>query len=48
MPSGFCWRIQEEKCHYEDLDVSGLIILKGILEKFSGINWIDLTYDREH
>jgi hypothetical protein len=30
---GFCWESQKERVHSEDLDVSGRIIVKLILEK---------------
>jgi hypothetical protein len=33
MPIGFLWESQEERDHYEDLDVSDGIILKLILER---------------
>jgi hypothetical protein len=31
--TGFLWESQKQRDHYEDLDVSGRIILKCILEK---------------
>jgi hypothetical protein len=31
----------------EDLDVGGRILLKWILEKWDGMDWIDLAQDRE-
>jgi hypothetical protein len=30
---GFWWESQKERCHYEDLDVGGRIILKFILDR---------------
>ena len=37
-----------ERKHFDDLDVDGRIILKGILKKWDRcVNWIDLTEDRD-
>jgi hypothetical protein len=33
MNIGYCWESQKERDNYEDQDVSGLIILKRILER---------------
>jgi hypothetical protein len=33
MHRGFWWESQKEREHYEDLDVSGWIILRWILER---------------
>jgi hypothetical protein len=36
MNIGIWWESQKETDHYEDLDVGGRIILKGILETYIG------------
>jgi hypothetical protein len=33
MHTGFWWDIQKERDHYEDVDVTGRIILKWIFDK---------------
>jgi hypothetical protein len=46
---GLGGKSQEERDHYEDLDLGGRIILKWIFEKLDGIvwGWIHLTKDKE-
>jgi hypothetical protein len=45
---GFWWESRKEREHYEDLDVSGRIILKMDLREIGlgGMDWIDLDQDR--
>jgi hypothetical protein len=33
--------------HWEDQDVGGWAILKWILERYDGMDWIDLAQDRD-
>jgi hypothetical protein len=44
---GYWWEIQKEGEHWEDQDVGGWAILKWILERAGGIDWIDLAQDRD-
>jgi hypothetical protein len=37
----------KERDHYEDLDVGVTIILRWILERWDGMDWIDLSQDRD-
>jgi hypothetical protein len=48
MSIGFWWNSQEERDHYEDLDVGANIILKWILEnRWGDMDWFNLTQDRD-
>jgi hypothetical protein len=47
MHIGYWWESQKERDHWEDQDVGGWTILKWILERWDGINWIDLAQDRD-
>jgi hypothetical protein len=47
MHIGYWWEIQKERDHWEDQDVGGWTILKWLLERWDGMNWIDLAQDRE-
>jgi hypothetical protein len=38
-----CWGNLSERCHYEDLDVDGRIILKWAFEEYDGRVWIELV-----
>jgi hypothetical protein len=44
MHTGFWWEGQKERDHYEDLDISGSIILKWILERQDGVVWTGLIW----
>jgi hypothetical protein len=37
MDTGFRWKSQKERDHYEDLDIGERIILRYILEKYNGV-----------
>jgi hypothetical protein len=41
------WESQKIRDHWEDKEVSGWIILKWILERCDGMDWIDLAQDRD-
>jgi hypothetical protein len=41
------WENRKEGDHWEDQDVGGWTILKRILERWDGIDWIDLAQDRD-
>jgi hypothetical protein len=47
MHIGYWWEIQKERDHWEDQDVGGWTILKWILERWDGMDWIDLAEDRD-
>jgi hypothetical protein len=47
MHIGYCWEGQKERDHWEDEDIGGWTILKWILEGWDGMDWIDLTEDRD-
>jgi hypothetical protein len=47
MHIGYWWEIQKERDHWEDEDVGGWKILKWILERWDGMDWIDLAQDRD-
>jgi hypothetical protein len=38
----FWWESQKERSHMEDLDVSGTIVLKWILERYDEMVWTGL------
>jgi hypothetical protein len=40
MHIGYWWEIQKKRDHWEDQDVGGWTILKGILERWDGMVWI--------
>jgi hypothetical protein len=46
MHIGYWWGRQKVRDHWEDLDVGGWTILKRILERWDGMDWIDLAQDR--
>jgi hypothetical protein len=46
MHIGYWWEIQKERDHWEDEDVRGWTILKWILEKYDGMEWIGLIWRR--
>ena len=37
----------EERDHLENLGADWLIILKQILKKYKGVNWVNLAWDRD-
>jgi hypothetical protein len=47
MHIGYWWEIQKERDHWEDQDVGGWTILKRILGRGDGMDWIDLAQDRD-
>jgi hypothetical protein len=44
---GYWWEIQKERDYWEDQDVGGWTILKWMLERWDGMDWIDLARDRD-
>jgi hypothetical protein len=40
---GYWWETQKERDHWDDQDVNGWTILKWILERLDGMDWIDLA-----
>jgi hypothetical protein len=46
MHVGYWWESQKERHHQEDQDMVGLIILKGIVERYDGVVWIKLIWLR--
>jgi hypothetical protein len=44
---GYWWESQKERDHWEDQDVGGWAILKWILERWDGVDWIDIARDRD-
>jgi hypothetical protein len=40
---GYWWESQKERDHWENQDVGGCTILKWILERWDGMDWIDLA-----
>jgi hypothetical protein len=47
MHIGYWWESQKEIDHCEDQGVRGWIILKWILERWDGMDWIDLAQNRD-
>jgi hypothetical protein len=47
MHIGYRWESQKERDHQEDQDVGGWTILKWILERQDGMDWIELAQDRD-
>jgi hypothetical protein len=47
MHVGYWWESQKQRDHYEDQDLGGWIILKWILDRKGGVNWIELAQDRD-
>jgi hypothetical protein len=47
MHIGYWWGSQKVRHHWEDLDVGRWTILKWILERYDGTDWIDLAQDRD-
>jgi hypothetical protein len=43
MHVGYWWESEKERDHWEGQNVGGWIILKWILERWGGIDWIDLA-----
>jgi hypothetical protein len=43
----YWWECQKERDHWEDQDVGGWTILKWILERWDGMDWIDLAQNRD-
>jgi hypothetical protein len=43
----YWWESQKERDHWEDQDVGGWTILKWILERGDGVDWIDMAQDRD-
>jgi hypothetical protein len=43
----YWWEYEKERDHWEDQDVGGWAILKWILERSDGIDWIDLAQGRD-
>jgi hypothetical protein len=46
MHIGYWWENQKERDHWEDQGVSEWTILKWILERWDGKDWIELAQDR--
>jgi hypothetical protein len=47
MHIGYWWGSQKVRDHWEDLAVGGWTILKWILERWDGMDWIVLTQERD-
>jgi hypothetical protein len=47
MHIGYWWEGQKVRDNWEDQDVGGWTILKWILERLDGMDWIDLAKDRD-
>jgi hypothetical protein len=47
MHIGYWWEVLKETDQWEDQDVGGWTILKWILEKWDGRDWIDQAQDRD-
>jgi hypothetical protein len=47
MHIGYWWESQKEREHWEGQDVGGWTILKWILERQAGMEWIDIAQDRD-
>jgi hypothetical protein len=41
------WECQKKRDHWEDQDVDGWTILKLILKRWDGMDWIDLAENRD-
>jgi hypothetical protein len=46
MHVGYWWESQKERHHWEGQDIGRWTILKWVLERQDGIDWIDLAEDR--
>jgi hypothetical protein len=44
---GYWWEIQKERDHWEYQDVGGWTILKWFLERWDGVVWLDMAWDRD-
>jgi hypothetical protein len=47
MHIGYWWESQKKRDHWEDQDVGGQTILKWILQRYDGMDWIDLAQDMD-
>jgi hypothetical protein len=47
MDTGYWSETQKEGDYKEDEDVAGWTILKSVSEREDGMNWIDLTQERD-
>jgi hypothetical protein len=47
MHIGYWWESRKEGDHWEGQDVGGWTILKWILERWDGMDWIDVAQDRD-
>jgi hypothetical protein len=47
MHIGYWWESQKERDHWENQDVGGCTILKWIIERWDGRDWIDLARDKD-
>jgi hypothetical protein len=46
MHIGYWWEIQKKRDRWEDQEEGGWTILKWILRRYDGMDWIDLAQDR--
>jgi hypothetical protein len=47
MHIGYWWESQKERDYWEDQDIGGWTILKWILERWDGVDWIDMAQDKD-
>jgi hypothetical protein len=47
MHIGYWWESHKERVHWEDQEAGGWTILNWILERWDGMDWIDLAQDRD-
>jgi hypothetical protein len=43
----YLWEREKERYHEEEQDVGESILLKWILERSDGVDWIDLSQDKD-